>query len=153
MKRNDEKGVTLIELLAAITLLMIVLIPFTNLFFQGFKSNQENVKQLDTKIVATGIIEELKAGVREHKDEVEIGDEEFDISDPSDVEVTDHAITLNGTDFLLSFTIDNYQIPDSMIDGDVEDKPDNLYKISVTLVPQGAVVNNRTIQLEVIVKR
>ncbi|OEF98054.1 hypothetical protein BHF71_03265 [Vulcanibacillus modesticaldus] len=153
MEQKHEKGVTLIELLAAMTLLMVVLIPFTNLFFQGYKSNQENIKQLDTKIVATGIIEELKSGLRQNQLSVNIGGESFDISNPSSVKITNYPISLNGTDFILSFTIENYLIPDSMLSAIINTKPTNLYKISVSLAPKSDVINYKPINLSVIIKR
>lgn len=149
----DQRGITLIELLAAITLLLIVLIPFITLFTQGFKTNVENNKSLDIKIAATEIIEELKIGIRESASTVEIEGEIFDISDPDYIDIEDYSITLNGSEFLLSFSIYNYELPDEMITGAIESKPDNLYHISLTLQPTNEGLSIEPVSLSTIVKR
>jgi len=149
----DQRGVTLIELLAAITLLLLVLIPFTTLFTQGFKTDVENNQLLDSKIIATSIIEELKVGIRESASTVDIGGEVFDISNPDYINIEDYPIILNGSEFILSFSIYNYELPDEMITGVVASKPDNLYHISVNLRTTNEELNVEPVSLSTVVKR
>lgn len=151
--RLDEKGYTLIELLAAITILLIVLVPFTSLFFQGFKTNVENTKLLDTKVIATGIIEELKVGVIESSETVEIGGEYYDISDPNLVIIDSQQINIDGENYIISFTITNYPIPDEMLTGIIAAKPNNLYKITLELIPEDDTIDYHSVQLKTIIKR
>lgn len=152
MKIN-EKGYTLIELLAAITILLIVIVPFTNLFFQGFKSNQENTQLLDTKTAATGIIEELKLGVIQSATTVEIGEEIFDISQSSSVVVENERIDLNNQEYLMSFSIKNYQLPNEVLNETSLESPNNLYKITLDLVPLNDNINYDHVNIETIIKR
>jgi len=150
---RNEQAVTLIELLAAITLLIIVMVPLTDIFLNGFKTSFKNEKQLDSKIVATGVIEELKVAVRKSKDTVEIAGKTYDVSNPDNTTVTDDPITINGADFLLTFSVNTYVIPDSMLGGVITVKPDDLYKIAVTLKPQGNVVNSEPMDIILILKK
>lgn len=148
-----EKGYTLIELLAAITILLIILIPFTNLFFQGFKTDVENTELLNTKTYAVAILDEIKIAVSEASPTVTIGNESFDISNPELTNIQDYPITFNGKEYDLSFSVTNYLIPNDMITGVITEKPSNLYSISVTLLPVSNKVDYQPVSLKTIIKR
>lgn len=148
-----EKGYTLIELLAAITILLIILIPFTSLFFQGFKTDVENTELLNTKTYAVAILDEIKIAVSESSPTVTIENESFDISNPESTNIQDYPITYDGKEYDLSFSVTNYLIPNEMITGVITEKPSNLYSISVTLLPVSNKVDYQPVSLKTIIKR
>lgn len=59
--RKDNKGMTLIELLVAITILAIVVSPFLNTFFMAAKQNNKSREILRATTVAQNLMEGLKA--------------------------------------------------------------------------------------------
>ena len=60
--RND-KGLTLVEILAAIVILSIVLITFTNFLFQSTKYTKLNKEKITAIEVAEEVISEVRDGI------------------------------------------------------------------------------------------
>lgn len=58
---NDQRGFTLIELIAAVTILAIVIAPTLGLFSASFKNNREAKEKTVAVALAQARIEELKA--------------------------------------------------------------------------------------------
>jgi prepilin-type N-terminal cleavage/methylation domain-containing protein len=148
---RDARGLTLIEVIAAMVILSIVLIPLSNLILQGFKTNTENQKTLDNRIVATGIIEDLKEAVRNSKTEVNIGGTNYSISVPH----SNEKLTMNGNDYLLSFSVTHVPPEDlsSLLKGPITKSPTNLYKISLTILQQNSLLKDNKITLNVIIEK
>ncbi|ABO49561.1 hypothetical protein Dred_1026 [Desulforamulus reducens MI-1] len=58
---GQSKGFTFIEVLAAMSILMIVLLPITTILFQTKRFNMENERKLKARQLAQAKIEEIKA--------------------------------------------------------------------------------------------
>ena len=75
MKRytNNDKGLTLVEILAAVVILSIVLVTFTNLFLHSAKHTKFN----NEKLTAVQVAEDVVAKVRANEYKEKSGGEEF----------------------------------------------------------------------------
>lgn len=58
---NNNSGFSLLELLVSIVILMLIMIPLMNNFFQSIKINQKAEKLQDYNSVASNIIEKMKS--------------------------------------------------------------------------------------------
>ena len=58
---NNDKGLTLIEILAAVVILSIVLVTFTNLFLQSAKHTKFNNEKLTAVQVAEDVVAKVRA--------------------------------------------------------------------------------------------
>jgi len=67
---QNEKGLTLVEILAAIVILAIVLVSFSSFFLQSAKHTKYN----NEKLTAVQIAEEVIADVRSEEYDKKIGD-------------------------------------------------------------------------------
>lgn len=145
---RNEKGVTLLELLVAITLLAIILIPVGHMFLLSYQTTGATKVQLSDRGIAVDILENMKEAVRNDDSGFSYGDG-----------VTDENFDLNCSPGCppVSIIVDsnNYEVEYRINSFPFEDASENvsLYHIEVVLKPENTPQGHEEIKYSVIVMR
>lgn len=135
---NDESGVTLIELLAAITILSIIVVTFLFAFVQGARTNT----RADDMNQATFIAQEEMEIVIFHSYE-----QSFEGLINAIDQLETHSATLTGESVIIRSNNEGYDIATSIKQAGIENLP-NLYSVVVEVSQPGnlqAKMENRLV--------
>jgi prepilin-type N-terminal cleavage/methylation domain-containing protein len=149
---NNQKGVTLLELLISITLLAILLIPMSNLFLLSFQTTGATKVQLNDRTIAIDILEALKENVRSNNPSFTYAEKSFDVCSG---DCDDVSLDINGKDYIVEYSIDNNFKAKLIAEGfDFPTSNSNtLHKIDLILKPTYKPQGSEDIEYSVIVAR
>lgn len=126
---NDESGVTLIELLAAITILSIIVTAFLSFFIQGARTNM----RADDMNQATFIAQEEMEIVIFHSYENSLGELINSID-----QLETHSPSLDGENVIIRSTNEGYDVVTSIKQAGIENLP-SLYSVVVEVRQAGRI--------------
>lgn len=87
IKKTNEHGFTLIEVVASLLIISIILLTFSQFFIQNYKTANRNIEKLVVVNLADGYLEHLKVE--------RLSPSGFSTSSPTELQVNDKTYTLS----------------------------------------------------------
>ena len=73
--KNDDRGVTLVEIIVSIAILAIIVLPFLNAFVTATKTNVKAKNEMNATHLATNIMEGIEKNSMKRSEERRVGKE------------------------------------------------------------------------------